>query len=73
MVTVLHLMLRRFHHLTGLKSPQFISYDTITLQVILKSIKDLQSYRSLNIQNIASQAVVIQCAAGETKSGKCEK
>ena len=33
--------------------PQSTTYNTITVQVILKSIRDLQSYRSLNIQNIA--------------------
>ena len=39
--------------------PQSISYNTITVEVIfdqrpiLKSIGDLQSYRSVNIQNIA--------------------
>ena len=42
------------------------------MQVISKSIGDLQSYRSLNIQNIARarqfQAVVIQRAQGETTS-----
>ena len=61
MVTVLHLMLKRFHHFTELKKnfgnqtslAQSISYNTITVQVILQSIRDLQSYRPMNIQNIA--------------------
>ena len=51
MVTMLRLILRRFHHFTEL--PQSTSYNTITVQVISKSMRDLQSYRSLNIQNIA--------------------
>ena len=59
MVTVLHLMLRRFHHFTELKKnlgnktlvlPQSTSYNTIIMQVISKSIRDLQSSR-LNKQN----------------------
>ena len=57
MVTVLHLMLRRFHHFSELKKnfgnqtsfPQSASYNTITVQAISKSIRD----RSLNIQKIA--------------------
>ena len=52
-------MLRRFHHFTELKKnfeirpvfPQSIS--AITVQVISNSIRDLQSYRSLNIENVA--------------------
>ena len=32
--------------------PQSVSYDTITVQVILKSTKHLKSYRALSIQNI---------------------
>ena len=57
---MLNLILRRFHHFTELKKnsgnlilPQSISYNTIKAQVILKSVRDLQSHRSLNIQNIA--------------------
>ena len=54
-------MLRRFHHFTELKKnfgnqtclAQSISYNTITVQLISKSIRDLQSYRSMNIRNIA--------------------
>ena len=61
MVTVLDLMLRCFHHFTELKKKleirrvllQSSSYNTITVQVISKSIRDLKSYKSLNIQNIA--------------------
>ena len=53
---------RRFHHFTELKKnsgnqtsiPQSTSHNTTTVQVILKSIRDLQSHRSLNIQNIAT-------------------
>ena len=33
--------------------PQSIAYNTITVQIILKSTRDLQISRSLNIQNIA--------------------
>ena len=33
--------------------PQSTSFNAITVQVILKSMRDLQSYRSLNIQNFA--------------------
>ena len=78
MVTVLHLMLRHFHHFTELKknfgnqtslATIYILYNTITVQVFLLSIKDLQRYGYIQI--IA--AVVIHCAAGETKFGKCEK
>ena len=61
MATVLHLMLSRFHHFTALKRIletrpvllQSSSYNTITVQVISKSIGFLPSHRSLNIQNIA--------------------
>ena len=61
MVTVLHLMPKHFHHFTELKKNletrlvllQFLSYNTITVQVISNLVGFLQSFRSLNIRNIA--------------------
>ena len=42
-----------FHQVEKEFLPQSPSYNTVTVQVISKSIRVLQSYRSLNIQNIA--------------------
>ena len=63
MVAALHLMLRQFYHFIEFKRvleirlvlQQSTTYNTITVQVFVfsKSIRDLQSYRSLSIQSIA--------------------
>ena len=85
MVIVLYLILRRFHHFTGLKRTlqirlllsQFTSYNTITAQGIY--IKIDQRFTELKVTEYSKhckrqfQAVVIQCTAGETKFVKCEK
>ena len=52
-----------------LQSP---SYDTVTVQVTLKSIGLLQSYRSQDIHNIA-RVNFKQDTAKETNADKCEK
>ena len=84
MVTVLHLMPRRFHQFIALKKNFGNQTSLATISILQHNnctsyFKIDRIFTELQVAEYSKhcksqfQAVVIQSAAGETKFGKCEK